>query len=133
MLLKDYAVFWLVSRVNVFNEHLDNDVLISFSLYTLLRLLLTVLHKGTFVNKETMSSETNVYSSFSWTSGSIWLILLAVSKESLKEYLFCVNGFNSSDNYFPTECVVPVVSTIGCWIFHNLLKFQLVWKKFIKR
>ena len=76
--------------------------------------MLTVLHKETFVNNETTSSETNMYSSFSLTNGSIWVILLAASKESLSEYSIYVNGFNSSDKYFPTEyCVLPVVSTIG--------------------
>ena len=80
LLLKDNAVFWQVSRINFFNERLDNDVLISFSLYTRLRIMLTVLRKRTFVNKETTSSETNMQSSFSWTNGSIRLILLAASK-----------------------------------------------------
>ena len=59
--------------------------------------MLTVLRKGTFVNKETTSSETNMYSSFPWTNGSIRLILLAALKECLSEYSLCVNGFNSSD------------------------------------
>ena len=51
--------------------------------------MLTVLRKGTFVKKETTGSEMNMY--------SILLIPLAASKESLSEYLFCANGFNSSD------------------------------------
>ena len=80
--LKDNAIFWQVSRINFFNERLDS-VLISFSLYTRFRIMVPVLRKGTFVNNETTSSETNMYSSFSWTNGSIWLILLAASKESL--------------------------------------------------
>ena len=85
LLLKDNAVFWQVSRINFFSERLDN-VLISFSLCTRLGVLSTVLHKGTFVNNQTTSSETNMYSSFSWTNGSICLILLTASKESLSEY-----------------------------------------------
>ena len=51
LLLKDNAVFWQVSRINFLNERLDNDVLISFSLYTRLRIMLTVLRKGIFVKK----------------------------------------------------------------------------------
>ena len=114
LLLKDNDVFWQVSRINFFNERLDNDVLIRFSLCTRLKIILTVLRKGTFVKNEATSSETNMHSSFSWTNGRIQLILSAASKESLSEYLFCVNGFNSSYKYFPTEqCVVSVVSTIG--------------------
>ena len=65
LLLKDNAIFWQVSRIDFFNESLDNDVLISFSLYTHLRIMFIVLRKGTFVNKETTSSEINMYSSFS--------------------------------------------------------------------
>ena len=60
LLLKNNAAFWQVSRINIFNERLDNDVLISFSLYTRLRIKLTVLRKGTFVNKETTSSQKNM-------------------------------------------------------------------------
>ena len=52
--MKDNAAFWQISRINFFNERLDNDVLISFSLYTYLRIMLTVLHKETFVNNKTM-------------------------------------------------------------------------------
>ena len=59
LLLKDNAVFWKVARINYVNEYLDNDVLVSFSLNTRLRIILAVLRKGTFVNKETTSSETN--------------------------------------------------------------------------
>ena len=57
--------------------------------------MLTVLHKGTFMNNETKSSETNMYSSFSWTNGGISLILLTASKESLRECSFCAawNGY----------------------------------------
>ena len=100
--LKDNAIFWQVSRINFFNERLDS-VLISFSLYTRLRIMVPVLRKGTFVNNETTSSETNMYSSFSWTNGRMCLILLTASKESLIEYSFYINGFSSSDKYFPTE------------------------------
>ena len=103
LLLKDNAAFWQVSRINFFNECLDNEVLISFSLYTRLSIMLKVLRKETFVNNETTSSKTNMYSSFSWINGSIRLILLAASKESLSEYSFCVNEFNSSNKYFPIE------------------------------
>ena len=101
--LEGNAVFWQVSRINFFNERLENDVLISFSLYTCLRIMSAVLYKGTFVNNEITSSKTNMYSSFSWTNGSIRLILLAASKEYLSEYSFYVNGFNHSDKCFPTE------------------------------
>ena len=59
--------------------------------------MLTVLRKGTFVNKETTSSATDMCSSFPWTNGSIHLILLAALKESLSGNSLCVNGFNSSD------------------------------------
>ena len=52
-LLKDNAVFWQVSsRINFFSEGLGKNVLISFLSYTRLRIMLTVLLKGTFVNNE---------------------------------------------------------------------------------
>ena len=86
LLLKDNAVFWQVSRINFLTESLDNDLLVSFSLYTRLRIMLRVLRKGTFGNDKITTSERNMYSSFSWTNGSIRLILLASSKESLSEY-----------------------------------------------
>ena len=96
-LLKDNAIFWQVSRINFFNKRLGNDVLISFSLYTRLRI------KGLFGNNETASREANMYSAFSWSNGSIQLTLLTASKESLSKYSLCVNGFNSSKKYFPAE------------------------------
>ena len=63
----------------------------------------TVFFKCTSVNSETTYNDTNAYSSELWTSGRIWLILLATSKESLTVYLFCVRGFKSPKRYFPTE------------------------------
>ena len=65
--------------------------------------MLKIWRKGKFVNNETTYSEPNLYSLFPWTNGSVRLILLAASKESLSEYSFSVNGFNSSDKYLPTE------------------------------
>ena len=46
---------------------------------------------GTVVSSETTSNETNMYSSMLRTLGRIWSFLLAASKESMTEYMFCVS------------------------------------------
>ena len=121
LLLKDNVAFSQLSRTNLFNEHIDNDVLINFSLYTRWRIILTVLRKGTFVNNKTTYSKANIYSLFSWTNGSILLILLAAS---LSKYSFCVERFNSPDKFFQLNSVLFQ----WCQLFVDIADYYLFGK-----
>ena len=59
-----------------------------------------VFLNGTFINKDSTSKDTKVYSSLI-SPNDIEFILAAASKESLTTYSFCANGFNNDVKNVP--------------------------------
>ena len=67
---------------------------IFFSLYTLFKIISIVFFNGAFVNNDSTSIDTKLYSSLIFPH-DIEFILADASKESLTTYSFCANGLNN--------------------------------------